>query len=500
MTPAAALARARADSSTSLAGLGLPLLLAVAATLSLVTWDWIPGASLLVLAFAWRWLRADVGPPVLALAMTLQWAQVVVGVLYNHLTGRPLPELTRCNYERMVLLGLGCVASLSLGLGAGMRLHRPAPKSTRAAAPATVRETPGFPLRTLASGYVIATLLTGSIQAIAWQFSSVTQAILALSLLRYAILFLLLRRLIQPTIRWGPVVALLTFEVVIGFTGFFAGFREGLMIATLAVLEAFQRRRASHWALLGLLAAILLGTGTLWTGIKHDYRRQFRDESFAASTSTRLESVESLSLDWLDRDGDRKLSDVDRMVSRVWAVYYPALAIARVPSVLPYEHGAILLRAVQHILMPRLFFPNKKSLDSDSEMVRKYSGLWVASTKQGTSIAFGYAAESYIDFGAPGMFFPIALFGLIMGWIYRKLLRTIHNREIALACISTVFWVPLALFERSWMKILGVSGTLIIVLGGGAILLDRLLARRNQRAPAPTVRPPVAPRYLAERK
>ena len=89
------------------------------------------------------------------------------------------------------------------------------------------------------------------------------------------------------------------------------------------------------------------------------------------------------------------------MISRMWACYYPALALRRVPAVLPYTRGAILGRAIKHILKPRILFPEKAEMASDSNMVRRYSGVWVAGPKEGTSIAFGYAAESYVDFGIP---------------------------------------------------------------------------------------------------
>src|SRR5207253_8998585 len=113
-----------------------------------------------------------------------------------------------------------------------------------------------------------------------------------------------------------------------------------------------------------------------------------------------------------------------------------------------------------------------------SEIVRKYSGVWVAPSKEATNIAFGYATESYIDFGVPGMFVPVFVLGLLMGLAWRGLMRAIARREIAVATCSAAFWLSLSQFERSWIKTLGSSATLLIVLGGGAIALDRALARR----------------------
>jgi len=150
-----------------------------------------------------------------------------------------------------------------------------------------------------------------------------------------------------------------------------------------------------------------------------------------------------------------------------------------VPSVLPYEDGAILWSAVRHALTPRLLFPEKGAVLSDSEMVRKYSGVWVAGLEEDTSIAFGYAAESYVDFGLPWMFVPIGVYGLLMGMAFRWWLRAIRVRELAVAFVVVMFWLSLYLFERSWAKMLGGSGTLMIYLGGGTLLIDRFVLWRR---------------------
>jgi hypothetical protein len=54
--------------------------------------------------------------------------------------------------------------------------------------------------------------------------------------------------------------------------------------------------------------------------------------------------------------------------------------------------------------------------------------VWVAGPESGTSIAFGYAAESYVDFGIPWMFLPVAAYGALMGVAYRWTSGVIRNR------------------------------------------------------------------------
>src|SRR5262249_31046193 len=159
------------------------------------------------------------------------------------------------------------------------------------------------------------------------------------------------------------------------------------------------------------LGVVMLLTGVLWMGIRGEYRQDFESDVFAASREVRLQRVAGLTAAWIERNPAEMLADVEAFIDRLWAVYYPALAVERVPAVIPYENGAILGGAVWHLFTPRLLFPDKPEVESDSEEVRKYAGVPVAGPESGTSIAFGYAAESYVDFGVPLMFVPVFVYG-----------------------------------------------------------------------------------------
>jgi hypothetical protein len=220
----------------------------------------------------------------------------------------------------------------------------------------------------------------------------------------------------------------------------------------------------------------MLALGVLWMGIRTDYRQDFESAELS-SRSARFERVGSLSNEWMGSDADRLWKDLDSLVDRLWAIYYPALAVERVPTQLPHEDGAILSAAIRHIVMPRILFPDKPVLPSDSEMVRRYSGIWVASAEENTSIAFGYVAESYIDFGVPLMFLPSFVYGVFMGVLYRGFRRMLYDPELTVALVTVVFWLTLYVWERSWVRTLGLTGTLAIYLGGLVFLIDRKLLR-----------------------
>src|SRR5207247_1201301 len=144
-----------------------------------------------------------------------------------------------------------------------------------------------------------------------------------------------------------------------------------------------------------------------------------------------VEIVMGLSADWWQRDPAELMKSMDALVDRMWAIYYPALAVARIPSHLAHTNGALLWAVIEHITMPRVLFPDKPELPSNSDLVRHYSGVWVAGQERNTSIAFGYAAESYVDFGMPLMFVPMLVFAVFMGAAYAWMMNRIRHRELA---------------------------------------------------------------------
>ena len=92
------------------------------------------------------------------------------------------------------------------------------------------------------------------------------------------------------------------------------------------------------------------------------------------------------------------------------------------------------------------------------------------------------------------MFVPVFFLGIFMGLAYRFFLQAIHNRELAVGFVATVFWLCLYLFERSWVKMLGFSGTLMIYAGLATVMVDRYLmrlsaSRRTVRVPRVTGTP-----------
>jgi hypothetical protein len=219
-------------------------------------------------------------------------------------------------------------------------------------------------------------------------------------------------------------------------------------------------------AVTGTAAALALLLSAFWSEIKTDYRRFLND---GVDAQVVLVSPEDRA-DFLEhRIGDADLgtlaSGFDKMLKRISYVEFLGAAINFVPEGRPHENGAMLLKAVDHILLPRLFFPDKPALPNDTDVTVAYTGLQLTQG-EGTSISIGYMGEFYIDFGVFGMLACMASLGLFYGWAYRFVQQRCDSALVAYgAAFAALF--PGFMFETALPKTIGgvlTSIPIIIVL------------------------------------
>jgi hypothetical protein len=435
--------------------------------------DWVAGLGLAVLFVGWKYLSREPGPPIVAASFSMQWLQVMAALVYFAFSGRQIMEMRHGDYRSMMLLGLACVVSLFSGFYFGSGFYR-----FKRWRQGNIRFLP-LTTNRIAIVYLATVAGSGILQELAWSTQGLTQPMLVLSRVRYVFLYFLVTRLIALKMPWPWIAGILATELALGFTGFFAEFREPLVIVSLAVIGSMDRKRARTWVIVGSLGALAVLSAIVWTAIKPIIRR---DYMMAGSRSERLGAALTVAGATFTLGGPEWKWQSDSMVSRIWAIYYPSLALNRVPSVIPYQNGKILWGAVQNVLAPRLFFPGKAQQPSQSDEVRKYSGVWVAGRETNTSYAFGYAAESYVDFGIPLLFVPVFAWGLLLGFAYRWLRNNIYHDELRTGATVVIFWATLGSYEANWVMMIGPAVTIIAILGVGAVLVDKFFRKVSKRA------------------
>jgi hypothetical protein len=209
-------------------------------------------------------------------------------LFYLGFTGRTLDAIQRSDWRPMVMIALGCCLALALGFRLGLQMLRP---------PRAGEDRPefAFSFKLLVIVYVASIVLEGGLNTAVRALPSMRQIVVTFDEARLGVLYLLLRRFYRPVPQCSRIVGVVGFEVILGVTGFFAGFREPLVLAGLAMLEIFDRRNMRHWTAVAAMAVITVGCGLVWMGIRTEYRQDYvQIDNFKADRGARIARIGDL--------------------------------------------------------------------------------------------------------------------------------------------------------------------------------------------------------------
>ena len=409
----------------------------------------LTAAAVVVIAVILHLLMRPGETPILAFAVGMQWLQVVTwvfeadyqGITVNQLGGKP-------TLETAVWLGLAGVTALSFGMYVVLR---------RVAAP-PVKAVDQW-LRTVSIGRLFAlhmAMLAISVasQQLLWSYLSIAQALMAVNDLRWAVYFLLAVASLRFRRKPGYLLTATAVEFVLGI-GFFSGFKTVLLMLVIAAIASGRRFNLRSTLVVAVAGSVTLYFALTWQAVKQEYRAYLNQGTHQQVVL--VSPTDELST-FSDMVGDVDGSDLSRgfesLLDRLAYVDLFADVLARVPREIPFEHGTLLGSAIKHVLMPRMFFPDKSILDSDSDETMYYTGQTFAGRLQGTSIGLGYMVEQYIDFGPWLMFVAIFCIGMVWGWMYRYIL----SRPCPWAArfgVATALMIYAATFEMVEAKLIG---------------------------------------------
>jgi len=417
-------------------------------------------------------------PPVLLFACGFQWLQASLKVLYADVLGEAvwrLPDTPHGIEEASAWSMAWCVA-IGVGIAIVLRLRRRQLESARSA-PAPERF--GDLLRL----YFVWTLLLFVVEP--FVPGGLWQVLVGLGNLRWAVFFAILAHALRTREHVGLVTGIFFVELAFGFLSFFSAFRTPVFVLALALSEGRMRLRGQHY--LGGVAvaalAVLLAVG--WTAIKVEYRAAISGGSNTQVVSVGVVEQAGILFDLVTGIDAEALGDgADQLIDRIAYVDFFAQTMTFVPRIRRHEDGRLWLAAVNHVLMPRAFFPDKAPLEPDTTRAERYTGLWLSQAGGGTSIALGAPAESYVDFGVPGMLMPALLFGIFAGFTYAWSIAgssALIDRGIAVALILLMSSV-----ENSPAKMLGgLLSTFVIALLVRPVLRRWLAREAPASSPVP---------------
>jgi hypothetical protein len=361
--------------------------------------------------------------PVLTWCIGFQWLQITAAHWYFLIMGEFPGGLPFS--DTAVWISLTGLTTLSVGVWAGQgrgRIHAAAAQADSS----IVYSIPKLAVLTSAL-YSIGWLTTINPVLISFNGAQIIHQLLQFRNLFFFMLLLAVVRqrrhygycAIAVAIYWLPTMA----SPMSAFTGLFI-----LVLLALAsewrpwsvnLRERLAARRTVRAVL--VTSAITLAAALVWAGaVKPLWRtRVLQGQVTGSTTDVALNFVgtvlgESARMQW-----DDAAAKLAQRVSS--SVYLFGLVLDRVPEMMPHEDGALTKRAFEHVITPRILFPDKPIVDSSSWIVRRYAGLNVAGANTGTSIGFAMMGEFYIDFGVPGMFVALFVYGAIVGLFCRAL-------------------------------------------------------------------------------
>jgi hypothetical protein len=404
------------------------------------------------------WRRDE--PPMLVYCLLFQWFNVMVGYLYQQVTG-VLPGGGYEDLELATFLSLLGLLTVALGVRSaldvpGSRWHREYSAADEATSIYNVRRL----FLAVIAVYGFSWVVEAGTVGVSFQFSGFISQMLGF---RAALLVLLFMAILHQRreYRYGLAAALFVLlPSSISMHAAWSAVFTLLLVVLLGEWKPWSRNlieRTRNRRILVLIASLvvtLFVLGTIWQGgVKMAWRAELRAGAFAAAPTEKMEILGGIVADTVtDMDWSQAL---ESLFERLTGTFYFSRVLDHVPRVVPHEEGALTWRAVTHIFSPRFLFPEKPELGSTSILVRKYTGMYVAAEESETSIGLSYVAEMYIDYGPYFMFLPLFAWGLLVGLTCMALYRLAPSRAIGGAAVVAMLGQPFASFEGEIAYLLG---------------------------------------------
>jgi len=359
------------------------------------------------------WRRFE--PPILLFAVMVQWAEVSTKVLHADVLNISVEAMFKdAIVVESVVRGLVGLVILALGMRLALKgLHgQPTDEVWKEGMEVSIPQTWHLYL----GAFVLSLVLQGFI----WLLPGLTQILLPILNLKWVFFFVLAYAVFLKKRNYEILWLTVAIEVVVGFSGFFSGFKQVFFVLAVAYMSIGARMRGRRLAFVAAITIMVFALGVVWMTVRKDYRNFV---NAGTGMQVVMVNMEQRLSKLFELASDSELADyiegADRLARRIAYVDMFSHVLNRVPESIPHEDGKLWARAIRHVIMPRILFPEKARLRSDSETTMIYTGMSLSSDSEGTSISMGYMVESYIDFGSTLMYAPVFLLGLLWGGMYR---------------------------------------------------------------------------------
>lgn len=451
------------------------------------------GYAVLVLCvcagLTWRRDEAPVFPFILA----FQWMQVTCGHFLFLATGDLPPFMTLGEFDTAIQTGLTGLLILAAGIRVVSELTSD-PNDTEGEQ-AGVRNVRGlFWLVIVLYAFDYVNLVAG-----AGGFGGFNRILDPILDVRLIPLLLLWREVLRVQRHKSYLWISLAWVFVPKLGSYYADFKTPLFLLIIVLASAWKPWLNRWWRFslsdvlrTAIVVSATIFMGLLWegAGVKKGTR-----EAFVTRSTNPIERVElffthaTAAVPTIVDDPKRSL---EAFVGRFWYVQYFSRVLEYVPAVEPFAGGELLQMAMTNALMPRMLFPDKPVLPSDSYYTRRFTGINVPD--QNTDISIGYMAEFYADWGLSGMFVSVFFYGALIGGAAELVRRLVRPRILIDPALMTVL-LTVSFFEHQFIRTFAAMNIAFIITVGAVWILGGPFARfvglENEATPGGDTRAPV---------
>ena len=400
---------------------------------------------LAVVGCTWRRNEA----PVVPFLLGYQWCAITAGYWYYVFTGIFPTAYALGDLERTVQLSLAGLVTLA----AGIRLVRDSVSKSDEGQETT------FSVRRLNRLFWFVIVIYGIDYIRAFNTKSFGGLDIPLTILlefRHVLLMVLW----YETIRHGAgrryLWLSLAWVFIPSLGSYFSDFKTPLILLFLVSLQFWQPWEPKSWKwsiaswtrTIGLLVVALFLMLVWQAGVKKEARRIY-DEGLVNGRLDRAELFVKQVAAAVPEVIDDPQPSIEILISRLSYIGFFSRVIEYVPAVEPHANGELLQMALTNAFMPRLLFPSKPVLPSDSYYTRRFTGIMVA--EEGTSISIGYMAEFFADWGLAGMFLSIFGYGCLIGACIETVRRFVQP-SILVSPFLIVLMMTVYQFEHQFIK------------------------------------------------
>jgi hypothetical protein len=175
-------------------------------------------------------------------------------------------------------------------------------------------------------------------------------------------------------------------------------------------------------------------------------------------------------------------SQVAPTASRSSLLTFTALVLDKTPEAVPYQHGALYPLLIEN-LIPRILWPGKPTANQSNQFFQVEYGVTAKEDLPNVSMACGFEAEGYMNFGWLGTIIVGLLVGIAFAYYECAFFST--NSSLAATAVGLVLLVP-GFLTIEWQLVTYLGNIVQILFATGVVFhRGKALAPRRGMSDSP---------------